>query len=146
MISYEISEKYRMSNRDVFGDYVRQRRNELNLSLRYVAQELEITPAYLSDIEQGNRQAPCKLLDRFIKILQIEEDKQQDFIDLAFQNRNICAPDLIEYLIANKMARVAIRSAIEENISGEELFHLVQNRKEKTNDINWIFTKLSSNN
>lgn len=130
MNSSEILEKDTMSNRNVFGDYVRQRRKEISLSLRHVAQELEITPAYLSDIEQGNRQAPCKILHRFIQILQIGEDEQQDFIDLAFRNHNTCAPDLIQYLIASKEARMAIRLAIEKNIPGEKLLEMVENKDE----------------
>ena len=41
-----------------FGKFVRQRREELGKTVRGFAAELNITPAYLSDIEKGNRAAP----------------------------------------------------------------------------------------
>ena len=133
-------------NRFSFGEFMKQRRKELGQSIRDVSSELEVSPAYICDIEQGNRHAPVKMLKKLEKVLKIEVENQKEFEDLAYLSHETCAPDLIQYLIENKMARVAIRSAIEENISGEKLYNLVQNRKEKTNDINWIFTKLSSNN
>ena len=41
-----------------FGRFVRERRERLGKTVRGFAKELDITPAYLSDIEKGNRYAP----------------------------------------------------------------------------------------
>ena len=38
-----------------FGKFVREHREALGKSLRSVAAEIEMIPAYLSDIEKGNR-------------------------------------------------------------------------------------------
>ena len=47
-----------------FGKFVRQRREELGMSVRTLASELELTPAYISDIEKGNRSAPKSLFGK----------------------------------------------------------------------------------
>lgn len=42
-----------------FGDYARVQREKRRISLRTVAQEIGFTPAYVSDIERGNRNPPA---------------------------------------------------------------------------------------
>ena len=54
-----------------FGEYVKQRREQLGKTMRGLAAEIEISPAYLCDIENGNRKAPERFLDRFVKALKI---------------------------------------------------------------------------
>ncbi len=98
-----------------FGDFIRQRREELGLTIRTIVKQLEISPAYWCDIEKGSRLAPCKLLNEMVKILKIDESDRNDFIDLAYLSHETCAPDLIEYLIANKSARIALREEINGN-------------------------------
>ena len=43
-----------------FGEYVRKLRTERNYSLKQLAEEIEITPYYLSYIESGRRQILIK--------------------------------------------------------------------------------------
>ena len=99
-------------NRRSFGEFVRQRRFELNLKIALVASCLQVTPAYVRDIEMGNRHAPITMLQQMIDILDISEDEKQDFIDLAYCSHETCAPDLIAYLIANKSVRIKLREEI----------------------------------
>ena len=109
-----------------FGEFMRQRRLEIGYSVRELAALLKVTPAYVSDIEKGNRHAPKTLLNEIIKILEISKEDEKDFIDLAYLSHETCAPDLILYLLATKEARQAVRYLIENNISGEEFLEMVE--------------------
>ena len=50
-----------------FGKYVKQRRESLGKTMRSFAEEVGISPAYLSDIENGHRNPPEKKLEDFRK-------------------------------------------------------------------------------
>lgn len=41
--------------KDHIGDFIRERRNKMGLSLRKVAGSMEISAMHLSDIERGNK-------------------------------------------------------------------------------------------
>jgi transcriptional regulator with XRE-family HTH domain len=103
-----------------FGEYIKARREILGKSIRGLAQELGMTPVYLSDIEKGNRYAPEKYLERMIEILRISGDDIDFFYDLAGKSRNDIFPDLIEYIGKTEIARVALRKARDLNISKEQ--------------------------
>lgn len=103
-----------------FGDYIKSRRVVLGKSIRRLALELDITPAYLSDIEKGNRYAPEKYLEKMVQVLDIPDDEQYYFYDLAGKSRNNIHSDLIEYLGKTEIARTAIRKARDLNISNTQ--------------------------
>lgn len=103
-----------------FGEYVKARREALGKSIRGLAQELDMTPAYLSDIEKGNRYAPEKYLSRMIEMLHITGADTYFFYDLAGKSRNNNYPDLAEYIGKTELARVALRFARDLNISNSQ--------------------------
>ena len=84
------------------------------------AAELDITPAYLSDIEKGNRYAPKNYLDKLKEVLKISEDDEQEFEDLASVSRGSSFEDINCYLGKTRMARVALRRARDSQISDDE--------------------------
>ena len=100
-----------------FGNFVKIKRERLGKSLRGLAAELDMTPAYLSDIEKGNRYAPEKYLKSMVKVLELSGDEIDVFYDLAGQSRNNNYPDLSEYIGSTPMARVALRKARDFEIS-----------------------------
>lgn len=103
-----------------FGEYVKARREARGKSIRGLAQELLMTPAYLSDIEKGNRYAPEKYLDRMAEVLCITGDDLYIFYELAGKSRNNHYPDLAEYIGKTEIARVALRFARDLNISNSQ--------------------------
>jgi len=96
-----------------FGNLIRKEREKLGMSARSLASKLSITPAYLSDIENGHRAAPKKHLDNLIEVLQIKNRNQ--FYELTG------SPDLHEYIDENPTARIAIRRIIDEGLDWDEL-------------------------
>jgi transcriptional regulator with XRE-family HTH domain len=111
-----ISNEYHES----FGEYIKIRREALGKSIRGLALELNITPAYLSDIEKGNRCAPERFLEKMTQVLCIPEEELYYFYDLAGKSRNNIHSDLIEYIGKTEMARVALRKARDLNISNTQ--------------------------
>lgn len=120
---YADSTKY--NNREAFGAFVKARRQELDMSVRDLAKEVNLTPAYISDIEKGNRNAPLNHLPVFQKALQIPEDQSDAFIDLAGVYSGNW-PDLNEYLCKTPNARKFFRIAKRKNMSGEEILEIVE--------------------
>ncbi len=108
------------TDRFSFGKFVRQRREELGMSVRTLAGELELTPAYISDIEKGNRSAPKSKFDELRELLRISEAESTDFADLASATRNNQYEDINPYLGRQPLARVALRKARDYNISDDQ--------------------------
>lgn len=99
------------SEENTFGAFIKSKREALGKSLRSVAEELEMTPAYLSDIEKGNRYAPEKYLDKIVAALGFHGEELNTFYDLAGKSRNNNFPDLADYIGKTTLARVALRTA-----------------------------------
>lgn len=108
-----------------FGQCIRKRREELGLSVRALAEKIDMSPVYLSDIERGNRNAPTganvkkDYMKRLIDILQIGEDEIGLFYDMAEATKGHYV-DIASYLDRNVNARLALRLANEGDIPEEE--------------------------
>ena len=79
-----------------FGKFIEQKRKALGMTLRGLAAELEIAPAFMSDIEKGHRYPPNrdKLYD-MARILHLSEEDTNTMFDLAAGERdNTVSPDL----------------------------------------------------
>ena len=103
-----------------FGQYIRTKREALGKSLRSVAAAIEMAPAYLSDIEKGNRWPPVKYLENLAEELGISGDELSLFYDLAGEIREGSYPDLTDYIGKTDLARVALRTARDNNIPDEK--------------------------
>lgn len=55
---------------DLFGEYLREQRENLGLPLRKVAAELDIDTSILSKIERNEREATKDMLPIFCKVLE----------------------------------------------------------------------------
>lgn len=97
-----------------FGKFIADKRKSLGITLRGMASELGIAPAYLSDIEKGRRYPPdMDKLMQIAKILNFTEDEKHTMFDLAGEGKNTIAPDLPEYIMSSEKVRVALRKARE---------------------------------
>lgn len=103
-----------------FGQFLRQRREELGLTVRGFAKDIDMMPSYLSDVEKGNRRAPMKCLEKIRILLEIPETEKQLFEDLATATRGNGCPDINPYLDKKEIARVALRKARDRDISDEK--------------------------
>jgi transcriptional regulator with XRE-family HTH domain len=96
-----------------FGRFIETKRKALNKTLRGLAADLDIAPAYMSDIEKGHRYPPDKdKLEKMAELLNLSEVEKNKMFDLAAGEKdNSVSPDLPEYIMGTEKARVALRMA-----------------------------------
>lgn len=96
-----------------FGKFIETKRKALNKTLRGLAADLYIAPAYMSDIEKGHRYPPDKdKLEKMAELLNLSEEEKNKMFDLAAGEKdNSVSPDLPEYIMGTEKARVALRMA-----------------------------------
>ena len=110
-----------------YGKFIRSIRETKNIPLRVLAETLQISPAYLSEIERGTRCAPAmstSLSAKLMEALGIEEDARDPqyhrFCDLTGESRGYSYEEINRYLAAQPMLRQAIRMA--EQVGKEGVF------------------------
>lgn len=96
-----------------FGKFIEAKRKAIGMTLRGLAAELGIAPAFMSDIEKGHRYPPNKeKLYEMARILRLSQEDTDMMFDLAAgEKENGIAPDLPEYIMGNQTARTALRMA-----------------------------------
>ena len=110
-----------------FGEYLREKRQKKGYSLRAMAEKLDIAPAYMSDIEKSNRNAPTKeILDKMISVLELSKEEEIEFLDLAATSKSAVASDIVEYVCDNPKVRVALRKAKSLNLGDEEWIKIIE--------------------
>lgn len=115
-----------------FGTYVKERREMLGKTIRSLALEVGISPAYLSDIENGNRPAPEKFLDKFAKALQIKDaDELHAFYDMAGVSQGGQHADINSYMDDKPHVRIAMRTAIDRDLTDADWQKLIELIKRK---------------
>lgn len=105
-----------------FGSYVREKRMARGLSLRGLAAKLEVSPVYMSNMENDRRPAPAKAkLDHLIEILSLRQEDVERLLDLAARSRTRqVSADLPEYIMERDIVRAALRTAKEVDATDEE--------------------------
>ena len=101
-----------------FGSYIRALRETNDISLRALAETLQISAAYLSEIERGTRCAPAiasGLPEKMMRELGLEEDagdtQYHRYCDLAGESRGYSYEEINRYLAIQPVLRQAIRLA-----------------------------------
>ena len=96
-----------------FGDYISQKRKEKDFTLRELANKLNISFTYLSDVEKGRAKAfKQETLKKIIEVLQLNKDESDELNDLAGESQDTVAPDIAEYLKNHPEAVVAFRKNV----------------------------------
>ena len=112
-----------MPTEEKFGTYIKEKRIACGITLRGLASEIGIAPAYMSDIEKGHRYPPDK--DKLYAIattLHLSEDDRDKMFDLAANAK--------EYIMGNEQVRVALRMARDTN-AGDDLWQKMIEMMEK---------------
>lgn len=111
-----------MDGNNAFGEFVREKRLAAGVNLRKLAEILEIAPAYMSDIENGNRYPPEK--DKIYKIaeaLHLTPEETNTLFDLSAGNKkNLVSPDIADYIMEQDKSRVALRIARDKGAGEKE--------------------------
>jgi len=95
-----------------FGAFITAKRKAQEISLRKMAELLDLSPAYWSDIEKGRRNPPnISKLEEIAKVLLLSTQELDRMIDLASEDRNEIPMDLPDYIKDSDLARTALRKA-----------------------------------
>lgn len=96
-----------------FGEYINKKRKEKNFSIRQLAEKLDISFTYLSDVEKGRAKAfKQETLKKIIEVLQLNKEETDILNDLAGESQNTVAPDVAEYLKNHPEAVAAFRKNV----------------------------------
>jgi len=111
----------------IFGEFIKNKRNEKEITLRDMAKRLDIAPSYLSDIEKGRRYAPDKeKLVEIASILNLNTEEKNYMFDLAGKTKESIAPDLPEIIMEHEKASVLLRKAKEKNLTEKSWDKLIK--------------------
>lgn len=106
-----------------FGQSLRIIREQQGLTIRKVAEEVNKTPTYISDIERGNNKPPeKKLMIKLMAALSLQENETEIrnyLFDLAAGERGGVSEDIADYIMKNSELRLAIRMAQRQDKSNE---------------------------
>ena len=95
-----------------FGEYLKIKRQSQGWSLRKIASILDLSPAYINDIEKGKRNSPSlDLLMSFAETFQLTDHEIETVIDMASEDRDEIPMDLPEYIKSNELVKEALRKA-----------------------------------
>ena len=95
-----------------FGELVKKYRG--NKSLKKLSDEIGISVAYLSDIENGNRFPSKEKIDKFIGAFDLKDHEKDKFYDLVAKespNKYKVSEDIAEYIMKKEFLRNFIRIA-----------------------------------
>lgn len=113
-----------------FGEFLKQKRSEKNMKAKTAAELLNISPAYLSSLENGSRRPPSnELLEKMAEILELSIDERYQLFDLAAESRQPAeiSRDLTEYMYQNPKILEILRYAMKCQLKEKEWDNILQN-------------------
>jgi transcriptional regulator with XRE-family HTH domain len=95
-----------------FGEYLKHKREQKQISLREVARTLGVSAPFLSDVE-NNRRGPLteERLADLAKVLNLNEQEQAEMYDIVGKQKGLLAPDLNPYVTERPYVNAALRAA-----------------------------------
>ena len=116
-----------MLKHNLFGVFLKEKRQEKNISLRELSNKANMAHTYIAKIENGSKPPPSdEALLRLAKGLNIDDESTEIFFDLAAKckrmndNKNFYIPaDVSEYLLNEEKANHLIRKASKLGYSNE---------------------------
>jgi transcriptional regulator with XRE-family HTH domain len=102
-----------------FGEYLKKKREEKQISLRELARRLKLSAPFLSDVE-NNRRAPLteERLATLAHVLNLSETEEAEMYDIVGHQKGLLAPDLNPYVNDRPYVNTALRTA--RNLEADE--------------------------
>ena len=104
-----------------FGEFIAKKRLERRITLRKMAEMLDCSATFLSDIEKDRRNPlDMERMEKLSQILALSEEERNEMLDLAGRKRNSVAPDLPNYIMNRSYVSAALRTARDLNAGEAE--------------------------
>ena len=105
-----------------FGEFILEKRKQNNITVRGLAEALDLSATYVSDVERGLRMPfDMERLSLLVDILNLNEADEILMYDLVGKTRDEVAPDLPDYIKNRDYVSVALRTARDVD-AGEEVW------------------------
>lgn len=119
-------------NYTTFGEFVVAKRLEKGISLRKMAELMEVSAPFWSDIEKGRKNPPkLEKLEILAKHLSLTDEDNALMLDLAGKERDAVAPDIPVYIMQNDYVAVALRTARDLGADEEDWDKFVEDLKKR---------------
>lgn len=107
------------TSQESFGEYLKRKRGEKDISMRELARRLELSAPFLSDVE-NNRRAPLteERLADLAEVLNLTEDEKAEMYDIVGHQRGLLPSDLNPYIQDRPYVNAALRTA--RNLDADE--------------------------
>lgn len=99
-------------NNQNFGEFLQTKREQQKITLRQLAEKLDLSAPFLSDVEKGRRNSLD--MDRLVmlrQILNLSDEEYETMLNLAGKQRKTVALDLPEYIMERDYVSAALRTA-----------------------------------
>lgn len=104
-----------------FGEFLHAKRMEKGVSYREMADVIDVTAPYISDMEKGRRNAPVmNKLKKISAYFGLSEEEEKNMFDLAGKTKDDLPPDLPNYIKGNDNVVFALRTARDLGASEED--------------------------
>lgn len=107
------------------GQYIRELREKHDISLRELARKINVSAAFLSDIELGRRNPSEEVLKKLAKYLNITVS------ELSTYDSRLPVEEMKRLANSDPSYGFAFRRILEEKISPEELMKLAEDKSKK---------------
>lgn len=115
-----------------FGNFLYQKRIENKITMRQMADELGVSPVFISDIEKDRRNPfDVNRLRQLVPFLNLTDEERDLMYDLAGKKRNEVAPDLHDYITENDYVSAALRTCRDLEVGEEEWARMVEELKQR---------------
>lgn len=125
-----------------FGEFIKGKRQDKGISLRKFAEQLNISPVYLCNMEKDRNPAPKdNVLSRMAQMLVLNDEDIRLLYDLAAKSKSnpTVSKDLPEYIMDRDIVRVALRTAKDVDATDEEwqaFIEMLEARRRKIQEDN----------
>lgn len=116
-----------------FGSFVHKKRTQKQISLRGLADMIDVSAVYVSSMEKGKRAAPTyPVLMKIADALLLSDEEKVLMFDLAAKSKNTLslAEDLLEYINDNEIVHKALRTAKKCNATNEDWQNFIESLSE----------------
>ena len=115
-----------------FGEFVQEKREEKQMTLRKFADAIGFSAPFWSDVEKDRRNPPeIDKLHLIARILNLTESENALMLDLAGKKRNAVAPDLPDYIMERDYVAAALRTARDLDAGEKEWNEFIEELKKR---------------
>lgn len=112
-----------MASIKTFGEHIRALREQRDISVRELAKAVDVSAAFLSDVELGRRHPSEDVLERMAKALKTTAE------DLKKHDARAPVQELRRIVASNPAMGFALRRVVDDEISPDELLEMLKKRR-----------------